>query len=279
MDKKKFGMDNVFESMEYFTSRAVKDMLKTVENQQKSMEEWFSVSTDLGEDVKELLEETNEGYEKLAEDWEKIGDIVGDEGISEEDLGRKMQQEFIEYNEKVSDLLENMTDTGFESYRQLYSSWTSLYESFLTGLKAGTGPNPEEVMDAFADFHQTSVHVALRELENNREDMEELRETLEEFGERTTKRLTEAAETGNKKYMEYIKEWQKKVKDMETRVEDQLKTFEKRYTSYMKPYFHRPTVMPFFPWLSGRRLRDYEYDIESLKKRIKELEEKLEEKG
>lgn len=277
MEKKKLGMENILESMEYFTNRAVKDMLKTVESQQKSIGEWFGVSTDFGEDVKELLEETNQGYEKLMDMWEKVGDM-SDEAVIPEELGKNIQKEFLEYNRKVSELLERMTDTGFENYRQLYSSWTSLYESFIKGMKAGTGPNPEDVMNAFADFHQTTIHVALKEMEDTREDMETLKKTLDQFGESAAKRFAEAAETGNKRYMEYVKGWQEKVREMEDKVNEQYKAFEKRYASHMKPYFHRPMVMPFFPWLPGIRLREYESDIEGMKERIKELEKKLEDK-
>lgn len=276
--QKKNDIGAIFESMEYFSNKAINDMIKTVAEHQKTMGDWLGLSTDFGRGVKDILEETNEDYENLKDIWTEFEDITEEIVDTEEELGRDLQQEFIEYNRDISEKLSGMVEDSFEKSRELYSSWTALFESFFTGVKAGTGPDYDEIMQAVADFQQTALHIALNQVEYNREEMEALRTMLNEYSDKTSKVLNEAMVSSDKKYRENVEARIEKIESVGKKVNEYLKQLEKRYVSSLEPYFVKPMAMPIFPWLPNRRLREYEQDIESLKKRIEEMENKLREK-
>lgn len=272
------NIEQIFEAMEYFSNHALKDMMTTLDDQQNIIDEWLDISTGFGKGVKAILQETNRDSEKLMEIWKKFEGMAEEMVDIDEAMGSTLHTEFVECGSEVSKLLRKMLDECFENSRELYSSWTSLRESYISGLKSGFGPNYDEIMDAVADFQQTATHVACRNIGDTHEEMRELSDDLKEFAEKTAEHLKEAVESGNREQQDYIKVRLQRIEEIQKKLSKYMTCVDGSYLSSMEPYFEGHTALPFFPWIPVRRMREYESDIEELKKQIKAMEEKLEDK-
>lgn len=232
-------------------------------------------SASFGKDVKKLVERNNEEYEELMELWTNFSEIS--EEMVEKNMDQEISEDFQEYSERIGKKVNELVESSRDDAEELYSAWRKIPDSMYQGIKAGTGPNPNDVFEAVADFQQTALHIATRNIEENSESMRELRELLDDVGEELNDKMRENVEATNERYEDLIDDWQKSVDKMEEAVEEQMGKIEKDYLSSFEPYFGERSVMPLFPWIPKRRMREYEGDIEDLKDRIEELEEKLEE--
>ncbi len=269
---------NIFESMKYLSNMDFSGFTKMVEQQEKFMNNFNGImdqSTNFGKDVEQVLERNHEQYQKLTELWTDFSDVS--EEMVEENMDEELPKEFQEYREKIEKKLNELVETSHEDAEELYSAWTRMSDSMFQGLKAGTGPNPSDVFEALADFHQTALHTATKNIEENRESMKELQNLLDDLGEKLNDKMKENVETTSERYEDFIEDWFKSVNKMEETVEEQMEKTEKNYLNTLEPYFGERSVMPLFPWIPKRRMREYEGDIEELKEKIEELEKKVEE--
>lgn len=268
---------NIFESMRYLSDidySGFTNMLEQQERYMKTFNQMMGQSADFGKDVKGLVEQNNEQYERLKDIWMDFSDISED--MIEKNIGEEYSEAFMEYNEKIRDDLKTLVESSQKDAEELYSAWTGITESLFQGIKAGTGPNPDDVVEAVADFQQTALHVATRNMEDNQESMKNLRELLDDLGDDLNKQMKENVDTTNERYGKFIEDWMNSVDKMQDTVEEYMEEMEKNYFSSLEPYFGKRSVMPLFPWVPNRRLREYESEIEELKEKIEELEKKLE---
>ena len=241
------------------------------------MESWMRISNNLGKNIMDVMEEENKGYENMTEIWKNISSVP--EGITkdlEEDIDDELYNDVFEYNEKINKKIRNMTESSYDDARELYHSWVKLYENLLNGMKAGIGMDPNDIMKPWADFQQTSVHVALESMDRNTEELKELRDLLQDLSNKIEESIVEVSDSGNERYQKYMERWMENVNDMQDKVKIYLDELQNNYLSNLEPYFGEGAVVPFFPWLSRNRMKEYEQNIEELKDRLSELEKKYE---
>lgn len=268
---------NIFESMKYLSDMDFSGFTRMLEEQERFMKNFNGVidhSVNFGEDVRKVLEQNHEQYEELMEVWTSLSDVSED--MVEKNIDEELSEMFQRYRERIEKELKGLVDSSQKDAEELYSAWTKIPESVFQGVKAGTGPNPNDIFEAITDFHQTALGIAARNMEENNESMREVRELLDDLGEELTDEMKENVETTNERYEDFIEDWVNSVNRMEETVEDHIEEMEKNYLTSLEPYFGERSVIPLFPWVPMRRLRDYEGNIEELKEKIEELEEKLE---
>lgn len=271
--------NDIFESMKYLSDMDLSGFTDMLEQQERVMKNFNGVmnrSAAFGKDMRELIEQNNQQYERLKDVWADFSDIS--EEMVEENIDEEFSEEFREYNEEIRDNLKELVESSQKDAEELYSRWTKISDSFFQGVKAGTGPNPDDVVEAIADFHQTALHIATRNIGESNESMRELRELLDDLGEDLNEKMKENVETSNERYEEFIEDWLNSVNRMQDTVEEYMDEIEENYLSSLEPYFGKGSIMPLFPWVPRQRLREYEGEIEELKEKIEELEKKMEEK-
>lgn len=278
-DKNRFGVENVFKSMNDISNRSFNQFKEMLEQQTKgyqdTMESWMKITNNFGKNIMDVMEEENKGYEDMREIWKNVSSIP--EEITkdiEEQIDTDLYNEMFEYNDKIREKISKMTESSYGDARELYHSWVKLNENLLSGLKAGIGMDLNDMMKSWADFQQTSVHVALEGIDRDMEELRELRDMLQDFSNKIGQSVNELSESENKRYQEQMKKWMENVNDMQEKVNIYLNELQKNYLRNLEPYFGQRAVVPFFPWLSRNRMKEYEQDIEELKDRLSELEER-----
>ncbi|MEF8873252.1 MAG: hypothetical protein V5A88_01130 [Candidatus Thermoplasmatota archaeon] len=270
---------DIFESMKYLSDMDLSGFTNMLEQQERVMKNFNGVmnrSAAFGKDMRKLIEQNNQQYERLNDIWADFSDIS--EEMVEENIDEEFSEKFRGYNEEIRDNLKGLVESSQKDAEELYSRWTKISDSFFQGVKAGTGPNPDDVVEAIADFHQTALHIATRNIEESSESMRELRELLDDLREDLNEKMKENVETSNERYEEFMEDWLNSVNRMQDTVEDYRDEIEENYLSSLEPYFGKGSIMPLFPWVPQQRLREYEGEIEELKEKIEELEKKMEEK-
>ncbi|MFP4608224.1 MAG: hypothetical protein ACLFNY_01420 [Candidatus Aenigmatarchaeota archaeon] len=279
MDEKNRGDRNLFRSMDYLSSMDFSGFTREFVDQQErymtDVDQLLNQSSEFGKDVRKVVEETNDQYEELMDLWSDLSDMS--EELVEKNVKEGFQEDIQEYNREVGEKLKELVKSSYQDAEELYSAWTKMSDSIFKGIKAGTGPDPEEITEATADFQEAALHIAKRNIEENNESLRELRETLEEIAEESSNRLKENAESSGEGYEKMVKGWLNTIDEMESKTDSYLEDLRESYLSAFEPYFGRGWIFPLFPWQPSRKMSEYESDIEDLKKKIEELKTKVEE--
>lgn len=280
MEKKERDYKDVFESMEHLSSMTFKEFEDILKEQQKgytnNLNYLMDISTAFGKNLMDTMREESGEYKEIEDIWSDFTEMSEEMMKTEEATGEDFYEDFTEYNKKVTEKLNKMIESNYEDARELYASWIKLTESVIGGIKAGTGPDPDEITEAIADFQQTAVHLSVEEIENLNDDLNTLRTTVEELNEKTSERMNEMMKNTNERYREQMDNWLDNLRAVQDNIDKYTRKIEENYKKMMEPFFEKYTVMPLFPWFSDRRFTEYENEVEELKKKIVELEEKLE---
>ncbi len=267
-----------FDSISYLSNvdftKFVEEMEEHQERYMGDVNELIKQSSELGKDGGNVLEQNKEHYDELMELWEDFSQLS--EEITKDEFEEDFYKEFQEQNREITNNIEELVDTSLQDAEELYSSWRKLSESIFQGIKAGTGPHPDDIMDASADFQKTALHVARRNMEEGNESLRELRKNLERINEESIERMKDNAKTSTKKLDEFFDTWQNSVEDMEEKVNESIEKTQKIYLSAFEPYFGPRTVFPFFSWFKPRKMREYEEDLMELREKIDKLEDQME---
>ena len=268
--------DNIFDSMKYLSDMDFSGFTRMLEQQETFMKNFNAVmdhSANFGKDVREVVERNHEQHEELMKLWSDFSNISED--MVKKNFGEDVSKTFREHRKGIEKNLEELVRSSREDAEELYSAWTGISDSMFQGIKAGTGPNPTDVFEAIADLQQTALHIATKNIEETNESMRKLQRLINHMGEELNDQIEKNVGATSEHYEEYMEDWINSIDRMEERVEKHMDDMEKNYLSSFESYFGERSVMPLFPWIPRRRMREYESDIEDLKEKIEELEEKL----